>query len=89
VALFGPHPLSSQLQVKLPVRLARELRLVAGDQFYWRVSDDDPSVLLLIPAEVVERRYSAGEAMEAQSRPIAKRIQALPDPILTEPGETD
>jgi hypothetical protein len=62
------------MQVKLPVRLARELRLQAGDEFYWRQSDADPAVLMLIPSEVVERRYSAGEALEAAARPAASDL---------------
>jgi hypothetical protein len=63
-----------QMQVKLPVKLARELRLQAGDEFYWRRSDADPAVLLLIPSEVVERRYSAGEALEAATRPATSDL---------------
>jgi hypothetical protein len=60
-SLSGPHPISAQYQVKIPVKLARDLHLRAGDEFFWRRSDDDPDVLFLIPAEVVERRYAAGE----------------------------
>lgn len=77
-SLDGPHPISSQLQVKLPRRLARLLFIEPGDQFYWRVSDDDPESLLLVPAEVVERRYGAGERMEAAARPDAREIDAEP-----------
>lgn len=64
-SLDGPHPLSSKLQLRLPVRLARQLRIEAGDLLYWRVSDDLPGVLQLVPAEIVERRYSAGERLDA------------------------
>jgi hypothetical protein len=67
------------LQVKLPVKLARELRVEAGDEFYWRRSDDDPSVLLLIPSEVVERRYSAGERLEAAAQPAATELPGRAD----------
>lgn len=77
MAIFGPHPLSSQLQVKLPVKLARQLRAQAGDAFYWRVSDEDPSILLLIPEEVMERRYAAGAALEADGRPQAFALDDL------------
>lgn len=62
--LHGPHPLSSQLQVKLPTKLARALHMRPGDEFYWRHSDDDPDVLMLIPTEVVERRYQHGQRAE-------------------------
>ncbi len=80
-ALHGPHPLSSQGQVKLPVKLARALHLEAGDEFYWRRSDDDPAVLLLIPAEVVERRYAEGERREgeARTRAAASSLEPRPD----------
>ena len=63
-SLHGPFSISSQMQVKLPSKVARELRLQRGDSFYWRSSDSDQAVLLLIPAEVVERRYVAGERQE-------------------------
>lgn len=62
--LHGPHSVSGQMQVKLPARLARELGLEAGDEFYWSRSDEDPEVLLLIPANVVDRRYVVGERLE-------------------------
>jgi hypothetical protein len=70
----GPHPVSSKLQVRLPIRLANQLHIEAGDLFYWRVSDDDPGTLQLIPSEVVERRYSAGERLEAAEREIAQEL---------------
>ena len=73
-SLDGPHPLSSKLQLRLPIRLARALRIEAGDLFYWRVSDEDPGTLQLLPAEVVERRYSAGEQMEASAREVAREL---------------
>jgi hypothetical protein len=64
------------MQVKLPMKLARELGLSAHDEFYWRRSDDDPAILLLIPTEVVERRYSAGERLEASERSVAQELDA-------------
>lgn len=65
----------------MPVKLARALHLEPGDEFYWRRSDDDPAVLLLIPAEVVERRYAEGERREARTRP---RADGLPQPVATQ-----
>ena len=62
------------MQVKLPTSLARELHIEAGDHFYWRRSDSDPSVLLLVPSEVVERRYTAGEQLEALDRPLGGEL---------------
>jgi hypothetical protein len=57
------------MQIKLPAKLAREMRVQAGDQFHWRRSDDDPGVLLLIPDEVVERRYEHGRSQELSPEP--------------------
>jgi len=33
---------SSQRQVKLPAKLARDMRIAPGDEFYWRQSQADP-----------------------------------------------
>lgn len=77
-SLSGPHPLSTQYQVKIPTKLVRELHLQTGDLFFWRRSDDDPAILSLIPAEVVERRYSAGEQAEAATRPRGSMLN-LPE----------
>jgi hypothetical protein len=76
-SLSGPHPISAQYQVKIPTRLARELHLRKGDVFFWRLSDDDPAVLTLIPSEVVERRYVVGEQAEA-ARPRSTTLEAKP-----------
>lgn len=61
---YGPYALSSQRQIKMPAALARELRIEPGDTFYWRRSDDDPDTLVVVPQEVVERRYEAGRTRE-------------------------
>ncbi|MCV7214702.1 hypothetical protein H7J51_05310 [Mycobacterium crocinum] len=63
------------MQVRLPIRIAKQLRIQGGDQFYWRVSDDEPDILQLLPAEVVERRYNAGERMEAAEREVAQELR--------------
>jgi hypothetical protein len=73
-SLDGPHPVSSKLQVRLPIRLARSLCIQGGDMIYWRITDDLPGVLQLIPEEVVERRYSAGERLEAGTREIGREL---------------
>lgn len=75
-SLDGPHPLSSKLQLRLPVRLARQLNIEGGDLFYWRLTDDLPGVLQLLPAEIVERRYSAGERLEALDRDTASELDS-------------
>lgn len=74
-ALDGPHPISSKLQVRVPVRLAKQLRIEGGDLLYWRISDDEPGVLQLVPQEVVERRYAVGERLERAESEIATELR--------------
>ncbi|ART74157.1 hypothetical protein BTO20_36300 [Mycobacterium dioxanotrophicus] len=57
--------------MKLPTKLAKSLHLKPGDEFYWRHSDDDPDILLFVPAEVLERRYTHGEHAERAVRTSA------------------
>ena len=73
-SLEGPFALSSNLQVRVPVAIARQMSLQRGDRLYWRVSDDNPGVIELIPAEIVERRYSAGERLERAAQPAATEL---------------
>lgn len=73
-SLDGPHPISSKLQVRLPIRMAKQLHIEGGDLFYWRISDDEPGLLQLVPAEIVERRYSAGERLENGAREVAQEL---------------
>lgn len=82
-SIDGPHPVSSKLQVRLPIRLAKQLHIEGGDQFYWRISDDEPGVLQLVPAEIVERRYAAGERLEAAEREVAEELPHNADAITT------
>lgn len=70
-SLDGPHPLSSKLQIRLPVKIARALSIEPGDEFFWRVSDEVPGIIQLVPAEVVERRYVVGETLERLDTPSA------------------
>lgn len=73
-SLDGPHPVSPKFQLRLPIRLVRQLNIEGGDLFYWRVTDDLPGILQLVPAEVVERRYSAGERLEDLDHEIAAEL---------------
>lgn len=84
MALHGPLVISGNLQFRLPVKMARQLRIEAGDEFYIRVSDDDPGVIVLLPSEVVERRYSAGERLEKASQEQAFELRELPAPAPTD-----
>jgi hypothetical protein len=57
------------------------LHIEAGDFYYWRASDDDPGTLQFIPSEIVERRYSAGERLEAAEREIAQELAPEDRPV--------
>ena len=63
--LHGPLLLSSQLQMKVPAALARQLGLAAGDRVYVLIDETDPTALKILPAAVVERRYRAGSRAES------------------------
>ncbi|MGC4175349.1 AbrB/MazE/SpoVT family DNA-binding domain-containing protein [Demequina sp.] len=73
-SLHGPVRLSSNLQFRLPAQVARQLHFAGGDDFYLRVSDDNPNVVEIVPSEVVERRYSAGERAEKSALSPAQEI---------------
>ena len=79
--------MSSKLQVRLPIRLAKQLHIEDGDYFYWRVSDDDPDTLQFIPSEVVERRYSAGARLEAAEREVGRELPARENPVPNHDGD--
>ena len=85
-SLFGPHPLSSALQIRVPIQLAKQFRMQAGDSFFWRVSDDEPDVIMLIPEEVIERRLSSGERRERAGREHALELDV--SDARDEPGLT-
>jgi hypothetical protein len=57
------------------------MRLESGDDVYFRRDDDDPSVLMVIPSEVVERRYQAGDAAEASAREHAQPLGAIDESV--------
>lgn len=72
--LIGPISVSSNYQLRLPIKVVRALRIEAGDEFYVRLSDDEPDVIVLLPSEVVERRYSVGERLEQAGRQSAAEL---------------
>ncbi len=59
-ALHGPITVSANLQIRLPIKLVRDLGVQPGDEFYVSISEDDPDAMVLLPAAVVGRRYGAG-----------------------------
>ncbi|MBT9604990.1 MAG: hypothetical protein IV096_00205 [Microbacterium sp.] len=72
--------------MRLPVKIARSLSIGPGDEFFWRVSDELPGIIQLVPAEVVERRYAVGETLERLDTASASE-----DPLteIAEAGEQD
>lgn len=63
-ALSGPSPIARNGQVTVPKQILRELGLGAGDLVMFRISDDDPEQLCIVPMRVAERRYARGERAE-------------------------
>lgn len=70
MSLHGPITVSKNLQIRLPVKMARALHIHPGDEVFLRASDDDPGALVLLPVEVVERRYAFGAKAELESQAL-------------------
>ena len=66
--LGGPAPIATNGQVTVPKAVLQALGWSAGKQVMFRLSDEDPEVLTIVPAEVFERRYERGEAAERLMR---------------------
>ena len=67
-ALEGPSKISANNQVALPKRLMDELGWAKGDPVMFRISDDDPGVLRIVPEAVVLRQLRRGEDAERMMR---------------------
>jgi antitoxin component of MazEF toxin-antitoxin module len=81
---YGPHRITSVRQVAIPGDLLRAIGLQPGDNVHFRLSDNDPQVIEIVPSDIVARRYQAGtvsEALERLSQPSA------PDDLI--PGSDD
>lgn len=68
----GPHKITQVRQVAIPSELLQAVGLRVGDFIHYRLSDQDPHVIEIIPSDVLERRYRAGadsEALERLSQP--------------------
>ena len=71
---YGPHKITSVRQVAIPGELLRAVGLELGDNVHFRLSDNDPNVIEIVPSDIVARRYQAGadsEALERLSQPSA------------------
>lgn len=66
--LAGPSPIATNGQVTVPKHIMADLGWSGRDQVMFRVSDEDPEVLTLVPLAIFERRYSRGEAAEHLER---------------------
>lgn len=67
-ALGGPSPIGANGQVTVPKHILRQLGLSAGDMVMFRIADDDPEQLSVVPVHVAERRYARGEHAERLMR---------------------
>lgn len=67
-ALAGPSAISTNGQVTVPKSILDHLGLRKGSQVMFRVSDDDPKVLMIVPYALFESRYSRGERAEGLDR---------------------
>jgi hypothetical protein len=72
--LYGPHKITKVRQVAIPGDLLRSVGLELGDNVHFRLSDNDPYVIEIVPSDIVARRYQAGadsETFERLSKPSA------------------
>jgi bifunctional DNA-binding transcriptional regulator/antitoxin component of YhaV-PrlF toxin-antitoxin module len=71
---YGPHKITRVRQVAIPGELLRAVGLEPGDNVHFRLSDNDPHVIEIVPSDIVARRYQAAadsEALERLSEPSA------------------
>jgi bifunctional DNA-binding transcriptional regulator/antitoxin component of YhaV-PrlF toxin-antitoxin module len=73
----GPHAISAKRQVGIPKPLAEAAGLHPGDLVYFARSDVDPSVLVLIPASLLNT-WIAGGRRAARSRSVAGTTDRKP-----------
>lgn len=66
--LGGFSSISKNGQVAIPKSIRDRLNLAEGSQVLFRVSDDDPLVMQVIPADVFESRYARGESISRLQR---------------------
>lgn len=66
--LGGPSPIATNGQVTVPKAVLQSLGWSQGTQVMFRLSDEDPEVLTIVPVDVFERRYERGEAAERLMR---------------------
>lgn len=66
--LSGPAPIARNGQVTVPKGILGALGWRPGEFVMFRLSDDDPEVLTILPVAVVERRYQRGEDAERMMR---------------------
>jgi len=71
---YGPHKITRVRQVAIPGELLRAVGLEPGDNVHFRLSDNDPHVIEIVPSDIVARRYQAAadsETLERLSQPSA------------------
>ena len=78
----GPHKITRVRQVAIPGELLRAVGLEVGDNIHFRLSDDDPYVIEVIPSDIVARRYQTGAGSEALERLSNPSTPDDPDDLL-------
>jgi hypothetical protein len=61
---YGSHKITRVRQVAIPGELLRAVGLELGDNVHFRLSDNDPHVIEIVPSDIVARRYQAGTDSE-------------------------
>lgn len=70
-ALSGPTGVAKNGQITVPKHILELLNWEPGSQVMFRLSDDDPEVLTIVPVEVCLRRFRRGEEAERLTRMTA------------------
>jgi bifunctional DNA-binding transcriptional regulator/antitoxin component of YhaV-PrlF toxin-antitoxin module len=61
----GPDKITRVRQVAIPGELLRAVGLELGDNVHFRLSDNDPHVIEIVPSDIVARRYQAAAWLAA------------------------
>jgi bifunctional DNA-binding transcriptional regulator/antitoxin component of YhaV-PrlF toxin-antitoxin module len=65
---YGPHKITRVRQVGIPGELLHAVGLEPGDNVHFRLSQNDPYVIEIVPSDIVARRYQAGADSETFER---------------------
>ena len=69
-ALAGPSGVARNGQITIPKSILAELGWDAGNKVMFRVDDDDPGSLVIVPYDVFQRRYELGSVADRLRRDV-------------------